>query len=785
MPKATSVVDALLGEAGGTTPQERYADMVNIASAIVNRAALTGSTIQDVVSNPADFNAMGKSLPAGVGKYRSLAVKALNDVLSNGPVHTGTFFATPGTVKNLPSGLTKVGASVAHQFFDDPQNRSIRIGTKSKKIDPAQKQMAVAWAATNAESLASRLQNFAQDTIAAVTQAETQATNKRAPTGQSTTVSDLGATVPAGLTSPLGVMGDRITSNFGPRTAPKTANGYGSTNHMGTDLSLGPTAGYAAEAIAGGRVEHAGRLGKLGNAVTISHPDGTTSTYGHLASISVTKGDTIARGTPIGTVGQTGNVKGPHLHFSMTDKDGKQINPASMIAFNRDVRVPTPVARPTTTPQATPESMVSAFATTRNVNPAVAAIDAQMGKTPTVSQASLNDQRAAFSAAQQAAARQAQAQAVSAQQQQANQARAAQMAQYGVGQQAMRSALSAQQPSQVSAKTSRIGADARAALAAGLADQRAGLTSQTPIGIAGRTIGAMAGLATPTRASDTFSELAGKKVDAANAVARATPSIANALNKQTAELTGRQVSQPSVGPQSAMNALGGLASSIDPSAMARSFNSFTHTPIGSYAKNTALGNFAQGLALAADVATPEAASALAAGMAPQDVFGTATETALDPISISMTPQVTTSALASYAPSDVTGSVLSGALNDMERAGTDFAGGATGLSAVDRNAADNLPGRYGPRAGIALGGLLGSVLGGPIGGLLGAMAGGSLANRSGPAGGTGGLLGGMFGGSYSGDGNQGPGPGGRGALGGGSAGTSNSGGSRKNEQGSRR
>ena len=226
MAGARTVVDVMLGEATSGTTKERYDDLRAIASAIVNRAVALNVSPESVVSAPGQFSAYGKSLPKGTAAFRGLAEKALADVMQNGPIHNGTFYATHKRVGALPKGLTKVATTKAHSFFDDPQNRAIETSFGTTKVNVAQKQLAQAWATKNL--------------VAAQTQ--TQATNKRTPT-RGTTVSELGATVPEGYTSPLGVMGDRITSHFGPRTAPKTKTGYGSTDHMGTDLSLGPTAG--------------------------------------------------------------------------------------------------------------------------------------------------------------------------------------------------------------------------------------------------------------------------------------------------------------------------------------------------------------------------------------------------------------------------------------------------------------------------------------------------------------------------------------------------------------
>src|SRR5690606_3294512 len=89
MTKAQSVVDVILGEAGGRTPAERYADMVSIASVVANRASAGRVSPQDVVAVQREFNAYGKSLPGGVEAYRTLANLAWDQVEKSGPTHKG------------------------------------------------------------------------------------------------------------------------------------------------------------------------------------------------------------------------------------------------------------------------------------------------------------------------------------------------------------------------------------------------------------------------------------------------------------------------------------------------------------------------------------------------------------------------------------------------------------------------------------------------------------------------------------------------------------------------
>lgn len=67
-----------------------------------------------------------------------------------------------------------------------------------------------------------------------------------------------------------------------------------------------------------------------GNAVIIDHGNGFVSLYAHLNSIYVRVGENVARGQQIGTVGNTGNSTGPHLHLEIRYQ-GVSRNPLSYL----------------------------------------------------------------------------------------------------------------------------------------------------------------------------------------------------------------------------------------------------------------------------------------------------------------------------------------------------------------------------------------------------------------------------------------------------------------------
>lgn len=84
-------------------------------------------------------------------------------------------------------------------------------------------------------------------------------------------------------------------------------------------LDIAGRQGAPVKAADGGFVTIAGGgwNGGYGNQVVIDHGNGFVTLYAHLNTIFVKAGETVSAGQQIGTVGNTGNSTGPHLHFEI------------------------------------------------------------------------------------------------------------------------------------------------------------------------------------------------------------------------------------------------------------------------------------------------------------------------------------------------------------------------------------------------------------------------------------------------------------------------------------
>ncbi len=132
------------------------------------------------------------------------------------------------------------------------------------------------------------------------------------------------------LGQPVGVA-YRYTSPYGIRVDPFTKR---PSPHMGVDLAAYRDAPIITTGP--GTVSYAGARSGYGLLVEIDHGHGFKSRYGHLRSITVSKGDTIKLGDLVGRMGSTGRSTGDHLHYEVW-YNGKPYDPNKFLKAGRHV----------------------------------------------------------------------------------------------------------------------------------------------------------------------------------------------------------------------------------------------------------------------------------------------------------------------------------------------------------------------------------------------------------------------------------------------------------------
>lgn len=113
----------------------------------------------------------------------------------------------------------------------------------------------------------------------------------------------------------------QIISKFGPKSGGLYNDG----------INIKAAEGSAVKSAEDGVVAYVGNeLKGYGNLVIIKHSGGWITAYAHLANSSVKRGQTVKKGTKIGTVGATGNVTSPQLYFGLR-KGRDAVNPENYL----------------------------------------------------------------------------------------------------------------------------------------------------------------------------------------------------------------------------------------------------------------------------------------------------------------------------------------------------------------------------------------------------------------------------------------------------------------------
>jgi murein DD-endopeptidase MepM/ murein hydrolase activator NlpD len=125
----------------------------------------------------------------------------------------------------------------------------------------------------------------------------------------------------AGIPNHLPASLEFISSGFGYRADPFTGAG---AFHAGLDFK-GPY-GAPIFAAAKGVVSFAGVKQGYGNCIEIDHGNGLLTRYAHMSAFRASIGQSVAAGTAIGAIGNSGRSTGPHLHFEVRI-NGNPVNP--------------------------------------------------------------------------------------------------------------------------------------------------------------------------------------------------------------------------------------------------------------------------------------------------------------------------------------------------------------------------------------------------------------------------------------------------------------------------
>jgi septal ring factor EnvC (AmiA/AmiB activator) len=120
-----------------------------------------------------------------------------------------------------------------------------------------------------------------------------------------------------------------VEARFGRATDPR----FGTvTLHTGIDIRA--ERGSPVRAVWDGKVAHAGWFRGFGNLLIIDHGAGIFSLMAHLDQLEKALGDSVGAGEEVGTVGDSGSLKGAYLYFELRDGQ-KPLDPERWLSRSR------------------------------------------------------------------------------------------------------------------------------------------------------------------------------------------------------------------------------------------------------------------------------------------------------------------------------------------------------------------------------------------------------------------------------------------------------------------
>lgn len=114
----------------------------------------------------------------------------------------------------------------------------------------------------------------------------------------------------------------RVVSAFGDKPDGRRNDGVNIEAPAGTPVLAADNGVvvYAGSAISG-----------FGNMLLLKHSQGLITAYAHVASLDVHVGDVVRRGQRVATVGSSGDVRSPQLHFELRNGQ-KAVDPFTRLS---------------------------------------------------------------------------------------------------------------------------------------------------------------------------------------------------------------------------------------------------------------------------------------------------------------------------------------------------------------------------------------------------------------------------------------------------------------------
>ena len=131
----------------------------------------------------------------------------------------------------------------------------------------------------------------------------------------------------------LPAIGARSSSKFSWPVRGKILSQYGAKSGglFNDGINIGAARGTAVKAAENGVVAYAGNEVKgMGNLIIMQHASGWMTVYAHMDSLAVRRGARVNVGQKIGTVGESGKVDEPQLHFEIR-KGTKAYHPSAYL----------------------------------------------------------------------------------------------------------------------------------------------------------------------------------------------------------------------------------------------------------------------------------------------------------------------------------------------------------------------------------------------------------------------------------------------------------------------